>query len=285
MRVNTRSFRLEDEREPDRVVRGRIDAPDGAGPFPFVLVLHGFKGFMDWGFFPELTRRLAGAGMVAIRFNMSGSGVGDDLGTFSDEEGFARNTCTRELEDTARVRAFVDAGGVPEADVARAGLFGHSLGGGIALLHANERAERGAYRGIVTWAAVARLERFDEATLARWRRDGRLFVHNARTGQDHRLDLGWLADLEANGARFDVPVACARSRTPTLLVHGTADEAVPFAEGQTLAAALAPDVGRLLGIEGAGHTFGATHPLRGVHGDLARAFDATLAHFTRSLAI
>ena len=39
-----------------------MESPAGAElagvPLPHVLILHGFKGFMHWGFFPELSRRL-----------------------------------------------------------------------------------------------------------------------------------------------------------------------------------------------------------------------------------
>ena len=274
-----RSFELTYEDQPQRIVRGRVEVPSASGPHPVVLVLHGFKGFMDWGFFPELSRRLADGGFVAVSFNMSGSGVGADLETFSDDEGFAKNTYSRELEDTERVRRFIDDQ-VPEADGARAGLFGHSLGGGVGLIHA---AERGDYRAIVTWASVSRLDRFDEAAREEWRRTGHLYVHNGRTGQDHRLDLGWLEDAEANLERFDVPAACSRLAAPTLVIHGTADEAVAFEEGERLHAALDPAHGRMLTIEGGGHTFGATHPLGGVHGDLERALEATLGHFGQTM--
>ena len=48
-------------------------------------------------------------------------------------------------------------------------LVGHSRGGGLALIHA---AESGTCRGVVTWAAVATFDRFDEPTKELWRRDG-----------------------------------------------------------------------------------------------------------------
>ena len=51
-------------------------------------MLHGFKGFTRWGFFPELSRRIAESGMVAVRFNMSGSGVGSDPESFSEPDAF-----------------------------------------------------------------------------------------------------------------------------------------------------------------------------------------------------
>jgi len=49
---------------------------------PAVVVVHGFKGFKDWGMFPRLAERLAQAGFSAVSFNMSGSGV-DDTGEFA----------------------------------------------------------------------------------------------------------------------------------------------------------------------------------------------------------
>jgi dienelactone hydrolase len=48
---------------------------------PAVVVVHGFKGFKDWGLWPQLAERLARAGVSAVTFNLSGSGV-DDTGEF-----------------------------------------------------------------------------------------------------------------------------------------------------------------------------------------------------------
>lgn len=263
----TRTFRLRYDDEPGRAIRGTVDLPPGLEPGerrPVVFVVHGFKGFGDWGFFPLAARRIVEAGFVSVRFDMSGSGILEDPSTFEDEEGFARNTVSRELEDLERVRTWAlarDGGGpgVPEADPARAGALGHSMGGGVVLLHAALHPE--AWRALVTWAAVARFDRFDAETLARWRAEGSIRIPNARTKQTHRLDRSWLDDLEANAARLDVPAACARLAVPTLLLHGSEDASVPPDEGRRLAAALPAGVGRLELLEGAGHTFGARHPL------------------------
>jgi len=49
--------------EGPRPLRVRVEGPRGSVSgerrFPTVLVLHGFKGFMHWGFFPLLSRRIA----------------------------------------------------------------------------------------------------------------------------------------------------------------------------------------------------------------------------------
>ena len=284
MPLEQHSFELVDEAEPERILRGRVDSPAGAEggdeAYPVVLVLHGFKGFMDWGFFPELSQHLASRGIVSVRFNMSGSGVGEDPERITEDEAFACNTPTRELEDTETLRAFLQSGALPWVDANRVGILGHSLGGGISLLHA---AEHGDLRAVVTWAAISRVDRYGTDAVEAWRRDGFLPVPNARTGQTHRLGECWLDDVEAHAAELDIVGACRRLGTPTLLVHGTADEAVALAEAETLAEAFPAGVARTLFVEGAGHTFGATHPPKGAPADLARVLEATIAHFVEHL--
>lgn len=270
---------LADPREPARRVRLWIDEPAGAaGRRSAVLVLHGFKGFAHWGFFPEIARRLARAGHLAVRLDVSGTGVGDDPLVLDDEEAFARNTVSREIEDLERARAWVAAR--PDVDAERVGFLGHSMGGGVGLLHA---AQHGGWRALAAWAAVASFLRLSPEAIARWRSEGVACFPNARTGQEHRVDAGWIEDLERGGARLDVPRACRAVRAPTLLVHGARDESVPLAEGETLAAALAAGVGRLVVLPEAGHTFGATHPLGATGETLERLFAPTLEHFARHL--
>jgi len=277
------SFRLDWPDESGRVVRGRIDLPAGSSsgaPPPCCLLLHGFKGFMNWGFFPLLARELAQQGIAAVSFNFSGSGIGADLESFSEDGAFAKDTFTRQLADVERVRDWLERDG-PRLDLGRTGLFGHSRGGGMALVHA---AERGDYRALVTWAAIPGIDRFDAATIARWREQGYILIPNARTGRDHRIDLDMLLDAERNRDRLDIRAACGRIRTPALLVHGDADEAVePEALG-VLARAFAPGIAESLMIEGAGHTLGAVHPLAGVPPTLRRGLDATCGFFLRHLS-
>ena len=275
--TESRPFELEHADEPGRVIRGRVELPTGRGSaarkLPHVLLLHGFKGFMDWGFFPDTARRIAAAGFAAVRFNMSGSGVGEDLESFTDAESFARNTVGRELEDLARVRAWIREGGAGALDPERASLVGHSRGGGVALLHA---AETGDCRCVVTWASVASFDRFDETTKGLWRDRGFLPIQNARTGRVLPLDVSVLEDLVSNRARYDLVRACGNLHIPALLLHGTADESVPFRDAEILCAALGEERARLIAVEGAGHTFGIGHPMKSPTSSWKRVVEATL---------
>ena len=271
-----------DADDETRTVRGCVARPDGTGEMlrPAVLILHGFKGFFQWGFFPELRRRIVERGWIAVAFNTSSSGVGADGESFTEPEAFRRATPSRAVEDTERVRDLLGEGGVPGLDSQRLGLLGHSMGGGVALLHA---AQRGDYAAVVTWAAVSHPDRYPPEVVAEWRARGFIEIRNARTGDVLEMGTDWLDDVERNRTALDIVEHVRRLSTPALVIHGTADESVPFAEGQALRAALSAEGSRFLAIEGAGHTFGAVHPFSGSNPGLDRVFEASLEFFERQL--
>ncbi len=279
-------FELVYPSDSSRILRGVIDQPAGtraAGTeLPTVFVLHGFKGFFRWGFFPEVGRRLASSGYVSVRFNFSGSGVGPDLENFTDETAFEANTVAREREDAALVIRTLTGPDYPWISSGSIGLLGHSMGGGVAMLLA-AGASPASIGALVTWGAVSTFDRFTEEQKALMREQGWLPVPNARTGQVHRVGNAWMEELEAPGSTLDPVEACRAMRTPTLVLHGGADASVSIAEGERLAQALNPAVGSLKTLAGAGHTFSATHPLSEVTPDLERALDLSLAHFAQHL--
>lgn len=263
--LEEREFQLTDEREPGRTIRGRLAYPGGAEErgerLPYVLVLHGFKGFMDWGFYPELTRRFVARGLAVVRFNFSGSGHGSRPLEFTEPEAFFENTPSREIDDVERVRAWLDTGAVPWLEPTRGALLGHSLGGAVALIHAARRQD---YRALVGWASIATFRCFPPEVEGLWRRQGFVEIPNLRTQEVHRLGLPWLEDLERNPRALDIHAACRRLTTPTLFLHGSEDEAVPLSEGESLLQACPPGLARLRVVPGANHTFWAAHPLAGV---------------------
>jgi dienelactone hydrolase len=245
-------------------------------PRPAVVVVHGFKGFKDWGMFPALAQRLARAGFTAVTFNLSGSGV-DERGDFAFPDRFAHNTYSAEQHDLQVVLTALSRGELGLAATAQFGLVGHSRGGGTAVLSA---ADDPRVRALVTWAGISTAHRWP-GRAEQWRRDGRLDIVNARTGQVLPLYPDVLDDVERNSAALDIPDAAGRIRIPWLIVHGTADEAVSAEEARVLSAH-APEA-RLLLLDGAGHTFGAVHPFAGVTPDLAQAIDETVKWMGRHL--
>ena len=264
-------------------IHGDLRLPDAPGPHPAVVVCHGFKGFKDWGFHPWLGTRLAEAGLAAVHFNFSRNGVREADGDIEDLDAFRRNTLSIERDDLDTVLDAVLSGklGAP-LDPSRLGLAGHSRGGGVALLGAAERPE---VKALSTWASVSHFDRItDEATLVEWRRAGVFEVLNSRTGQVLPMGVEFLEDVLGNLDRLHLLVAARRLRVPWLLLHGTADETVPFAEAEALARASERGA-RLVAIDGGGHTFGAVHPFAGPTPHLEAAAEATLGHFRAALGV
>lgn len=256
-----------------------VRIPEGPPPSSAVIVVHGFKGFKDWGFFPHVADAIAGDGHAVVSLNFSLNGIGSDPLEFTDLDAFARNTFTRELDELHQLLEAVSGTELLPVSPRRVGLLGHSRGGGTAVLAAAE-AER--VEALVTWAGVSTFDRWDEETLNEWRSAGRIHVLNARTGQQMPLDVSLLEDLEANRERLDVLAAAGRVRAPWLVLHGEEDAAVFPGEARRLAQA-APEA-RLHFVEGAGHTFEAVHPFAGEPPELAEALRFTRAHFLLHLA-
>jgi dienelactone hydrolase len=253
----------------------------GEEPRPAVLVVHGFKGFKDWGMFPLVSQRLARAGFTAVSFNLSGSGV-NDQGEFAYPDRFGHNTFTAELEDIAGVLAVLEAGDLGVAPPTGFGLVGHSRGGGMAILTA---ARDPRVRALVTWSAISHVDRWPDQVAA-WRAAGKLDILNSRTGQVLPLFPDVVDDVDQNKhGTLDILAAAGRLTIPWLILHGGMDATVPPAEAEALAAAAAERSAptRLLIIPEGGHTFGAVHPFAGVTPALAETVDETVKWLGRYL--
>jgi pimeloyl-ACP methyl ester carboxylesterase len=259
-----------------------VDVRSGgrASTRPAVIVVHGFKGFKDWGMFPPFSERLARAGVTAVTPNLSGSGV-DDSGQFTFRDQFAHNTFSAELEDLARVVDGLAGGDLGVAPPSRIGIVGHSRGGGIAVLQA---ARDPRVRALATWAAISSVERWAPAEQTEWRQRGSKEIINARTGERLPLYPDVLDDIAHNaGGTLDILGAARRVAVPWLIAHGAEDESVSILEGRALSAANARVTTKLLEVEGAGHTFGVVHPWKGSTPEFDRVADASLAHLSSAL--
>ena len=258
-----------------RVIRGEARVVDGATAS--VVLLHGFKGFAHFSFFPLLADRLSRAGLTAISFNFSGSGVGEDMERFTDADAFENNSFGRELYDLVMVNAEADRRGWLGT---RRGLFGHSRGGGIAVLHA-ARDERVA--ALATWSSISTVKRWSDADLTSWRERGYTEIANSRTGQTMRVGTNLLNEVVKHASgRLDIERAAAVIRCPWLIVHGDADETVPVAEGERLHAATNGRA-ELLRVSGATHGFNVSHGFAHPSPELQLVVDRTVDFFAGNL--
>ncbi|WP_317971217.1 alpha/beta fold hydrolase [Paenibacillus sp. CCS19] len=263
------------ELEPDIWLRGDVRMmEDGEPRKPVIVLIHGFKGFKDWGMFPYAAQRLAGQENAVVTFNFSHNGVGDAGAEFDELDKFARNTHTLELRDLAVVIAAIRDGRMPLShamDADQVLLVGHSRGGGDCVLYAAEHSAE--VRGIVSWNGIADCNLFADEFREQVLEDGVGYVTNARTKQQMPIAASFFEDLALNQERYHIVARAASLQVPALFLQGETDAPRLVAGFQRLREA-APQH-RYVELPEADHTWGTKHPWVGTTLALEKAIVLT----------
>ena len=226
-----------------------VSAPAVAGD---LVLVHGFKGYYDYGLFPVLTRAAVAAGLTVHRFNFSHSGMTRATNTFARPDLFEQDTWARQQHDLAAVLDHVDADARPPV------VFGHSRGGLTSLVATPRHAGRIA--GVISAAAPADACTLDDTQRRLLKKHGRLPSPSGRTGQELFVGRAWLDDIEADPTASDPVIALRNSpdAPPVLLLHGDADTTVPPSALTRLHAA--HPAAEAVVLPGANHVFNIVNP-------------------------
>lgn len=246
-----------------------------------IIITHGFKGFKDWGFFPNTAEYFASQGYFVITFNFSHNGIGADKFEFTELDKFANNTFTLEVEELREIIRAYTQNYFGEVNDPKIGILGHSRGGAISLLAGKDLKSISC---IATWASVANLDRYSERQKDEWRKKGYFAVMNMRTKQEMRLNISLLNDLEANiNDRLNISKAAANLKVPLLIAHGKEDLAVKYHEAEKIFELSDKSKTELYLIENTGHTFGCVHPFDGTNEKFDKLLSKTESFFRANL--
>jgi len=229
------------------------------------VLVHGFKGFRNWGFFPLAAQHLADAGFCVVRVDTSMNGMNGTNDRVVDIDAFAQNTPTREIDDLHDlVEAMHTA---PEFETLRAHwngvvhFVGHSRGGGAIHVVGRERTDQGDTSSrYVMWNSIGHWARWTTRQRDHWLAAGSIEVENTRTQQKLRLDASLLHDIEQHADRLALHRAAESISDRALYIHATGDLTVPLKEIEQLRSTSA-SAGPLITINGSTHSFGITHPI------------------------
>lgn len=250
---------------------------------PLMIILHGHKGFRNYGFLPWIAQGAAEGGMIALRMCFSLNGMDNTAWTVQKPEDFARNTLTREVDDVHDVLSSIRLDDVFAALRERWNgqlvIVGHSRGGGIALVAGGELVRDGATMAdrlrVVGLNSVGNWTRWTPRQAQVWKTTGFVDIVNQRTGQTVRIDASFVEDLEQNAERLSLEMAVERLDKRLMFIHAAQDLTVPVNEIQQLSRR-APSGQQLRIIENTTHTFGMTHPVERITAGFYETFTAMM---------
>ena len=153
---------------------------------PIIIFCHGYKGFKDWGAWDLMANAFAKLGFLLVKFNFShNGGTLEQPIDFPDLEAFGHNNYTIELDDLECIIDWVcKTYTLKQANTNHITLLGHSRGGGIACIKAEEDNR------IKCLISLAGVSNFGKRTstigdLEQWKTDGVKYVINGRTKQKY----------------------------------------------------------------------------------------------------
>lgn len=198
-------------------IGGFVNIPRGAGPFPVIIVNHGYmppRSYETLTYTTKYADALAAAGYLVLHPNFRNH-VGSDEGPNPFRIGYAI--------DVLNLIALLPT--LPEADPARVGLWGHSMGGGINLrvLTVTDQV-----RGALIVGSMSGDEAENYSAIMRW----------SGGAAARRGDLPAPPEDTALYAAVSPINALDHITAPLSIHHGEQDEQVPFAWSVRLAEAL-----------------------------------------------
>ena len=249
-----------------------------AQPKQVVVFCHGFKGFKDWGPFNKIADHFAQQDIVFVKFNFSYNGTTtDDPLNFGDLKAFGNNNFCKELDDLSLVLDWIEMSNElkREVDTSKISLFGHSRGGGIAML---KTAEDRRVDKVVSWASPSNfLNKFSSnEKLEKWKKMDVAYIYNGRTKQNMPMYFQFYENCKANAKRLNIQDAVSKMSIPHLVVHGSDDPTVLIDEANALKSWNMNL--NLHIIKGANHVLGGFHPydLEEFPKNLQEAIDVTI---------
>jgi len=229
-------------------------------PKPIIIFCHGYKGFKDWGAWNLMAAVFANEGFFFIKFNFShNGGTVEQPIDFPDLEAFGNNNYTKELDDLTSVINWISTHSdfKNEVNLDAISLIGHSRGGGIVLLKANEDAR---IKKVITLAGVCDFEKRTATIgdLQQWENEGVKYVLNGRTKQNMPHYYQFYEDFRLNKERLDIKKATENLKIPHLIIHGNKDTSVLIDEAENLKKWNSESEFKI--IENANHVFNTSHP-------------------------
>ena len=253
----------------------------GHSSCPILLIIHGFRGSKNWGFFPTIAEEFAQNGSIVLTWNMSLNGYSKNSQYIDQPDNFARNTITQEMVDTQSIiDSILQDDRIISGDIRShwngdIHVLGHSRGGGIGILIS---AKNPSIKKLALWNTISRFGRFTERQKKLWSETGTFPIDETEDGKVIAMNYTYISDLELHGDEYSPLRSIAEVSADILIVHAEQDMTVPIREAHALQEK--SHSAHMHSIPQAGHIFGCTHPFTEMTSSLRDAIDTTTAFFS-----
>lgn len=193
------------------------------GNFPLVVLLHGFTGWKEEKHIESLADDLEKLGIATLRFDAPGSGESD--GTFEKDY-----MLTNYIASVADVLGY--AKDLPGVDAERIGIWGHSMGGFVALASA---VRYPGFKAVCCCQPSSGPKTMQPGEREAWETTGWQSFSNDHF-QNIRLPYSFYLERETYHARNLAP----KLTIPSLFIAGTEDHSVSLEDIKEMAS-LAPE--------------------------------------------
>jgi pimeloyl-ACP methyl ester carboxylesterase len=269
---------------PGLTVRGKILLPEASDPSlrGTVLIIPGFLGYTEWGFYPSLAKILAGRDYVVISFNHSTGGTGENGKPYSGLANLKNTTIERDISDVARIFKALkenEIPGLPDLSKLPVIPVGHSKGGAIGILASSGEPSVAA---LVSVNGTSDLLRIPKEKIYEIIERGYQEKTLPGTKITIRVTNEYWKQLIENPGRYDVFHVLKSLTKKILFVQGILDDKIPVSEAKAMYEA-APPGSELLLFEGVDHNLGYISPSEPVDAKGLEVLDAIADWIDRAL--
>jgi len=263
---------------------------------PMILMIHGFRAFKTWGFFPYFAKKITEAGYFCSIIDFSLNTLIDADKCLFDMERFSKNTVSQEITEAELfIEKFANSN-VLDADSmnywnGEIYLIGHSLGGALAIMVAHNIAhnnlmkkfeeknlieknfikkdnfveknnfteKKHTVKKIITICSISDFDIYTERQKKDWIEKGVKEFKDANTGQLFKLDVKFLLDRLEYSGEMSLATCVSRLEIPYLILHTAGDATVSPNAATILFDAANKEFAQKIILNG-NHLLGVTHP-------------------------
>ena len=236
---------------------------------PFVLFLHGFRAFKEWGFFPYFAERLAEVNFITGCLGFSLNTITNKNTQWFDMDRFRRNTVTQMITEVELFINQLNENFLFDSQIEtfwnnEIYIIGHSLGGALAIVLTSKLNNANSNKIIKKLVSICSIYDFDvytEKQKQHWFKTKTKEFIDKTTGQNIILNLEFLTDRLTYTDKKSVLSMVSRLTIPYYILHTAADATVSPKAANILASAVSSPTLFIKEIIPKGnHLLNSTHP-------------------------